>query len=123
MKIQKRQELDELFHQPARLDIMAELCSSAEGRSFIDIREKCGLTDGNLSRHLQALAQAGAVKIKKAFVNSRPLTTVQVTSKGRSSFLKYLEALEEVLQHAAHKAKGGEAEERLPSGALKPVRS
>lgn len=92
----KRLELDELFHQPVRLEIMAELCSSAEGRTFTDLREKYALTDGNLSRHLQSLAQAGAVKIKKIFVKSKPQTTVNVTSRGRESFLNYLSLLEEV---------------------------
>lgn len=96
----KRAVLDELFHQPVRLEIMAELCSSADGRSFTELRERCGLTDGNLSRHLQSLADAGAVKIKKAFVKSRPLTTALATAKGRESFLKYLSNLEEVLKDA-----------------------
>lgn len=102
----KRAVLDELFHQPVRLEIMAELCSSAEGRSFTELREKCGLTDGNLSRHLQALADAGAVKIRKAFVKSRPLTTAVVTGKGREGFLRYLSNLEEVLQDAVARTQG-----------------
>lgn len=88
----------------------------------MELKEKCNLTDGNLSRHLQSLAQAGAVKIKKAFVKAKPLTTVLVTAKGREGFLKYLEALEEVLHDAASRAKSG-TKERLSSGAIpKPAR-
>lgn len=102
----KRPELDELFHQPVRLEIMAELCSSADGRLFTELREKYGLTDGNLSRHLHALAQAGAVKIKKTFVKAKPQTSVAVTPRGRENFLNYLSDLEEVLIGAAERARG-----------------
>jgi len=122
MSTTKRHEIDDLFHQPARLEIMAELCSSTEGRTFLELREKCNLTDGNLSRHLQFLAKAGAVKIKKAFVKMKPVTTASVTAKGREGFLKYLEALEEVLQDAAQRAKGGAKETGVARGVLKPVR-
>lgn len=122
MNTTKRHELDDLFHQPARLEIMAELCSSSEGRTFLELREKCNLTDGNLSRHLQFLAQAGAVKIKKAFVKMKPVTTAAVTAKGREGFLRYLEALEGVLQDAAQRAKGAEKGEVTARGVLKPAR-
>jgi hypothetical protein len=122
MSTSKRHELDDLFHQPARLEIMAELCSSAEGRTFLELRERCNLTDGNLSRHLQFLAQAGAVKIKKAFVKMKPVTTASATAKGREGFLRYLEALEEVLHDAAQRAKGGAKDGCVTRGALKPVR-
>ena len=118
----KRQELDELFHQPVRLEIMAELCSSAEGKTFMDLREKCELTDGNLSRHLQSLAHAGAIKIKKSFVKAKPLTTVLVTAKGRESFLKYLATLEGVLEAANARVKG-KAAQHVVNAALKPARS
>jgi len=107
MNTAKKIPLDELFHQPVRLEIMAELSSSANGKTFIELREGNDLTDGNLSRHLQALVQAGAVKLKKTFVNARPLTTVYVTAKGRESFLNYLQVLEEVLSNAVERAKSG----------------
>ena len=123
MKSNKRQELDELFHQPIRLEIMAELCSSAEGRAFMDLREKCELTDGNLSRHLQALAQAGAIKLKKSFVKAKPLTTVSVTPKGRDRFLEYLNALEEVLRDATKRATGKSKERPVAFGVVKPSNS
>lgn len=122
MSTSKRPEIDELFHQPVRLELMAELCSKAEARTFLELREACNLTDGNLSRHLQSLAQAGAVKIHKKFVKLKPLTTVTVTAKGREGFLKYLEALEEVLQGAARRAKGEAKDECVTRGALKPIR-
>ena len=123
MKSSKRQELDELFHQPARLEIMAELCSSAEWRTFIDLQEKCELTDGNLSRHLQALTLAGAIKIKKSFVKAKPRTTVSVTPKGRERFLEYLNTLEEVLHDATKRATGKSNAHPAAFRVLKPSNS
>ena len=94
-------ELEKLFHQPTRLKIMSELCGAEKGLSFSVLKEACELTDGNLSRHLQALEDAGVVKLKKSFVDSRPLTTVAATSRGKRDFLGYLSVLEEVLRDAA----------------------
>ncbi len=97
-------ELERVFHEPNRLAIMSSLCGATEGMTFRDIKTACDLTDGNLSRHLKALDKARAIRIKKAFVRSRPRTTVYVTARGRKSFIRYLQALEAVLQEAARKA-------------------
>jgi len=98
-------ELERVFHEPNRLAIMTTLCGAPDGMSFTAIKEACDLTDGNLSRHLKVLCEARAVRIKKAFVGSKPQTTVYVTEAGRISFVQYLEALETVLKDAAKKAK------------------
>ena len=120
MTEKKKQELNELFHQPVRLEIMAELCSTSDGKTFTELRERCELTDGNLSRHLQALAQDGAIKLKKSFLNSRPLTTVSVTPAGRKEFLRYLETLEDVLNDAVKRTKKhGEA----AASAFRPLKA
>lgn len=115
------EELDELFHQPTRLELMADLCSTSEGRTFTELRERCGLTDGNLSRHLQALERGGMVKIKKAFVDSKPQTTALVTAKGREQFLTYLDTLEKVLKSATKRASGTERSRAV--AAAKAVKS
>lgn len=99
--------LERIFHEPNRLAIVSALCGSAHGLTFNDLKAECDLTDGNLSRHLKALEEAGAVKIEKAFVGARPQTTVLLSNKGRESFVEYLKALEDVLQKAAQ-AMGGE---------------
>ena len=97
--------LEKLFHEPARLAIVSELCGAEEGMSFVQMKEKCGLTDGNLSRHLAVLKEAKVVQIKKSFVDSKPRTTVMITEKGLEQFFAYLDALEKVLKEAAKKAK------------------
>jgi len=93
--------LNKIFHEPNRLAIVSALCNSEDGMTFHDLKEECGLTDGNLSRHLKSLQDARAIRIKKTFVKTRPQTTIFLTDKGREHFVDYLQALEEVLLKAA----------------------
>ncbi len=111
--------LDRIFHEKARLGIVSSLISSAEGLVFSDLKELCGLTDGNLSRHLQVLEEAGFVAISKGFDGKRPCTRCALSELGRERFLDYLGALEQVLRHTAA-ARGGDDEmnglQPLPAG-------
>lgn len=93
--------LKSVFHEPNRLSIMSALCNAADGMTFNELKEECDLTDGNLSRHLKALEDEKAIRIKKTFVKSKPQTTIYLTDRGRDSFIEYLQALEEVLKQAA----------------------
>ena len=96
--------LDRIIHEKARLGVMTSLIGHPKGLAFGDLRQLCGLTDGNLSRHLQVLQEAGLVDINKSFEKNRPLTTCKITSKGRKQFLAYLEVLEKVVRDAADAA-------------------
>ncbi len=90
--------LKTVFHEPNRLAIMAALSCAVDGLSFNELKQACGLTDGNLSRHLKALEEAQAIRIEKTFVGVKPRTTVFLSEGGRERFLDYVKALEEVLQ-------------------------
>ena len=57
--------LDRVLHERARLGIMASLAAHAGGLLFNDLKELCALTDGNLSRHLAVLSEAGLIEIWK----------------------------------------------------------
>ena len=103
-----------IFHEPNRLAILSSLCQSSDGRTFNELKEECGLTDGNLSRHLKALEEARVVRIRKTFVKSKPLTTVFLTDRGRERFVDYLQALEEVLAKAADSLPADEKKTALP---------
>ncbi len=81
--------------------IMSALCSSERGLCFAELKEQCHLTDGNLSRHLKALSHADAVRLRKVTSRSKPRTMVEITDRGRESFIEYLRALEWVLHTAA----------------------
>ncbi|MCI0701117.1 MAG: transcriptional regulator [Planctomycetia bacterium] len=95
--------LDRVLHEKARLGILTALITRPEGLSFSDLARLCDLTDGNLSRHLDVLTDAGLVKITKGFEGRRPLTTCALTATGRRRFREYLEQLEKVLRDAATK--------------------
>ena len=92
--------LGKVFHEPNRLAIMSALCGAGSGMTFVELKSVCELTDGNLNRHLKVLEGAGAVKIKKEFISSKPRTTVVVTAKGVNRFNEYLGALSVVLKQA-----------------------
>ena len=98
--------LDRIFHERARLGIVTSLAGQSEGLSFTSLKSLCGLTDGNLARHLQVLEEAGFVRIDKGHEGGRPQTICRLTGEGRARFAAYLEVLEQVLRKAAGAAKG-----------------
>jgi len=102
--------LEKIFHEPNRLAIMSALCATENGLTFNALREQCGLTDGNLNRHLKVLEEADAILITKAFVKNKPQTTVSISKKGLKRFEEYLTALQQVLTAAQQ----GLQEERIP---------
>jgi len=94
--------LTRTYHEPSRMAIMSALCGSENGLCFAELKEQCRLTDGNLNRHLKALSDAGAVRLRKTTNhNNKPRTVVLITDPGRESFIGYLKALEGVLRTAA----------------------
>lgn len=93
-----KDNLEKLFHQPTRLQLMSELCAGKTEKTFNEVKEICNLTDGNLSRHLQALEKANAIKIKKQFIDLKPQTTISATKTGRDNFIQYLTNLEALLK-------------------------
>jgi len=113
--------LQRVFHEPSRLAIMSALGGAAEGLSFTELKEQCNLTDGNLSRHLKTLDEAGVVDIDKRFVGARPRTTVFLTDVGRESFVEYLGALEAALQRAAEAMAAESPSFNLLGGLTEPL--
>jgi DNA-binding MarR family transcriptional regulator len=97
--------LDRVIHEKARLGVLTSLMSHPKGLAFADLKRLCGLTDGNLSRHLQVLEEAGLVDILKGYDEKRPQTLCRITSNGRRRFLKYLSVLEQVVRDAADASK------------------
>ena len=93
-------ELDNLIHQPLRLQIMASLVAlgANEQVEFTYLRNLLKATDGNLGAHLTKLEEAGYVKIEKTFVERKPRTFVSATGKGRDAFADHVAALQEILR-------------------------
>ncbi len=93
--------LDRVIHERARLGILTSLVAHPRGLVFGDLKNLCALTDGNLSRHLQILQDAGLVEIWKGFEGNRPQTLCRMTKGGRKRFLEYVSVLENVVGDAA----------------------
>src|SRR5262244_1256321 len=101
--------LDRVIHEKARLSVLTSLAAHPKGLVFGDLKQMCGLTDGNLSRHLQVLEGAGLIAIEKGYDRNRPQTICRITPQGRQRYLDYLKVLEQVVRDAASAAKPGAA--------------
>jgi DNA-binding MarR family transcriptional regulator len=77
-------DLDDVVHQRSRLGILATLAEGSRVQ-FGYLQQILGLTDGNLSRHLQTLAEAGYVQIEKGYQGRRPRTWIHITPAGRKA--------------------------------------
>ena len=92
--------LDRVLHEKARLGILPALSAARNGRSFPELKDLCGLTDGNLNRHLAVLHDAGLVTMRKKGRGRGGQTTARLSAAGRRAFHAYLEELERVLRDA-----------------------
>ena len=97
--------IERIFHEKARLGIMTSLVTHPRGLTFNDLKELCALTDGNLSRHLQALHEAGFLEVWKGHRRNRPQTLCRLTDEGRRRFLDYINVLENVVADALNAAR------------------
>ena len=64
--------LDRIIHEKARLSVMTSLISHPKGLAFNELKKLCRLTDGNLSRHVQVLAEAVSCLFTKAMKATAP---------------------------------------------------
>ena len=101
--------LDRVIHERARLSVLTSLARYPKGLRFNDLKALCGLTDGNLSRHMQVLQEAGLVEVAKTIEQSRPQTTCYLTAEGHKRYVDYLAVLEQVVRDAAAAVKEGRA--------------
>jgi len=105
--------LQRIFHERGRLAVCTCLVAHPEGLSFTDLQDACGLTDGNLSRHLAALAEMDVVSITKETGHGRPTTICRITNAGRTRFLAYIDELEAVVRDVHTQATDGRQAARL----------
>jgi DNA-binding MarR family transcriptional regulator len=89
-------ELDPLLHSQLRLSIVS-LLMGVKSAEFTYLAEKTGATRGNISVQLKKLEEAGYIEISKSFRDNYPLTTCQITRKGRIAFERYVDSLKDYL--------------------------
>jgi len=89
--------LDETVHQRVRLGILAILSEATEC-TFTMVRDELELSDGNLSRHVRVLEDAGLVEVRKGYEGRRPCTWLSLTRAGRKALREELAALEALVR-------------------------
>ncbi len=104
--------LDRVIHERARLSVLTSLITHPGGLSFVELKQLCDLTDGNLARHLQVLEEDGMVRLTKEADTGRAQTTARITASGRKRYLEYLTILEQVVRDAASVKHEGEDDQR-----------
>jgi DNA-binding MarR family transcriptional regulator len=88
--------LDRIIHGPLRLGILVAL-ATAERRTFTELRDALGATDGNLNAGLQKLEQAGYLTAAKKAEGRVAVTEYQLTRAGQKALAAYLEQLERII--------------------------
>ena len=101
------QGLDRIFHERARLGIVTSLAGRPDGVAFSELKRLCGLTDGNLARHLQALEEASLIRPERDEGRGRSPTVYRLTPGGRDRFVAYLAELESALRNATEAVEPG----------------
>jgi len=108
--------LNRVIHEKARLSIVTSLATHPAGLIFNDLKELCALTDGNLSRHLQILSEAGLIHIWKGFKDNRPQTLCVMSEEGRKRFIEYITVLENIVTDAVGAEKAPIEEPKFSKG-------
>ena len=111
--------LDRIVHGPLRLGIVAALATS-ERRTFTELRDALGATDGNLNASLQKLEQAGYVAASKKAEGRVAVTEYQLTRAGQKALAVYLEQLEGIVA-PARKRRAGLSARALAEGHQPPA--
>ena len=110
----------EVVHQRSRLAVLTVLYEAGEA-DFGELRRVTGLSDGNLSRHLTVLEEAGLVDIRKGFVGRRPRTWVNMTTAGRAAYEHELQILRSLVASADAAREAARAPSPLRGPATAPV--
>lgn len=92
------ENLDKVMSHSSRLQIMSVLAVN-ESYDFTSLRELLQITDGNLATHIKALEREKYITVNKSFVDRKPSTRYKITDKGRASFRKHIDALDELVRH------------------------
>ena len=86
------QDIDRTIHEPARLLLLIYLFS-IEKADFTFLKQQTGMTQGNLSSHLNKLESAGYILSEKRFRGKRPLTLIRISDTGREAFTSYVKGM------------------------------
>lgn len=99
-------QLDDTVHQRVRLGVLSIL-AEVDHVEFTYLRQVLELSDGNLNRHLNVLAEAGYVRSRRVSAGRRQRTWVSITPQGRQALRDEMTALRRIVR--AHERRVGES--------------
>lgn len=88
--------LDPVLEHRSRLAIGVLLARHGE-ITFSRFKEQLELTDGNLGAQLRKLEDAAYLKLRRDFVERRPVTWYSLTPAGRKALDRHMRALQAVI--------------------------
>ncbi len=91
-----RARLHESLASPVRLSLLAALLDVDDLESSA-VRDLLGLSDAAVSKHMNVLADADLVAIRKGYVGKRPRTWLAATPAGRQAYKRHRAALLDIL--------------------------
>lgn len=87
--------LSDIFQSKLRLMIISALITGK--KTFKEIKEITGATDGNISVQISNLEKAGYILVTKGYSGKKPQTTIEITDKGLQEFKDYVDMLKEII--------------------------
>lgn len=85
--------LNRVMHEPHRRAIVSELAQHP-ALGFGVLKQRLGLSDGNLSMHTRKLEEAGYITCNKSFEGRLPRTEYTLTPTGRAALQAYTQSME-----------------------------
>jgi len=96
---------DPVIHAPGRLQICAIL-SGVDDAEFAMIRDRIGVSDSVLSKHLKQLEEAGYIALTKAPFDGRQRTWISLTARGCNAFATHVAELQRLAAMTAPEPMG-----------------
>lgn len=93
--------IPDIFQSKLRIAIIS--CLMTGEKTFRELKEITGATDGNLSVQLSKIEAEEYIKVRKDFFNNKPRSRYDLTEKWRNEFIDYVNTLEGIIK----KYKGG----------------
>jgi DNA-binding MarR family transcriptional regulator len=91
------ERVDKLLEHRPRLAICV-LLAQADALSFSRLKHLLAETDGNLGAQLRKLEEGGYVRVRKEFVERKPVSWYELTAAGRRALRDHLDAMSDLLK-------------------------
>ena len=89
-------DLSDIFQSKLRLMIISALLTGK--KTFKELKEITGATDGNISVQITNLEKGNYIKVTKSFIGKKPQTLVEITEFGLKMFKEYVSMLNGIVQ-------------------------